>query len=265
MIELVIGIVVGLVVFSAILMPVVNNAEHAGATQVVNGTTYMHSVNDETTIALSQTTMVIGDQIIEGSGYAPVASDVFWVTMNLASMNIFYYDESTHYGAITGANISINPAEKTIALTNITPAAGSAITETSLNLTYNDFCFVRDMQGDYTCTTIANISDIKINSIDQVYAVGAYSGVYSVSNNVVKTNGVAQEGDAFTVNTTADPELKSIEQNTSVQLSYLIVPAIVYGQSMMSDGVLQMIDVIPILIICGFIISIVANALSRRE
>lgn len=266
MVEMVVGIIIGILVMSAILIPTIDNAAHTGATHVINGSTYMHELDEETTMVLSPDTIIVGDQTINGNGYAPIATDLCWITMNATSLNIFWYDgESSHYGGITGANVALDPAEKTISITDITPAAGSPITETSLELTYNDFCFIRDVKGDYTCTTLANISDLMVNSINDVYAVGAYSGLNSVSNNVVKVNDVAQAGDAFTVTTTSDPDLIKFSKNTTEALSYIIVPASVWGESAVSDDMLKLLDAIPLIMTCVLIIGVTSIIVSRRE
>lgn len=260
------GIVVGILVTSAISVPMIYCSTSSETTRVINGSTYMHELDEETTMVLSPDTIVVGDQTVNGNGYAPIATDLCWITMNVTYLNIFWYDgESSHYGGITGANVALNPAEKTISITDITPTAGSPITETSLDLTYNDFCFIRDVKGDYTCTTLANISELMINSINDVYAVGAYSGINAVSNNIVKINGTSQAGDAFTVTTTSDPDLIKFSMNTTEALSYIIVPASVWGESAVSDDMLKLLDAIPLIMTCVLIIGVTSIIVSRRE
>lgn len=261
----VVGLVIGVILLASLLVPAIDSASHAGATHVTNGTTFMHELDEETTMILTPGSIVVGEQVIEGTSYAPIASDMFWVTMNATYMNIFWYDGSTHYGGIAGANVTLNPADKSISITDITPSAGSTITDTSLELTYNDFCFIRDVNGDYTCTTPTDISNLMVNSVNDVYAVGAYSGVYSVSDNIAKINGVAQEGDAFTVTTTSDQDLVKIAINTSLQLAYLFVPASVWGESAVSNDALQLLYVIPVMIICALLIGVVSIMISRRD
>lgn len=272
LIELTVGIVVGLVVFSAILMPVVNNAEHtASTTKYTNEGTGSFAELD-----LSETVTIIP----RNGGYTINGENV-----NATGDNKYIYAD-TFKGAATIANTVLNvdifaPTPQYVGyVSKIVISEGTAtITRTieGTDTEYTASCewvIISDDAGDMTLCTDGAYTN---GSFYATYPPGVvWTGLgfvavvedYALSsvNGASTTNGVMTDISENVVGSITTENYKSTVSVVYEDQTYdlgILAPKIV--EITTPNDLSGMIGVIPILIIAGLIIGIVGVAISRRE
>lgn len=265
---LVAGIVVAILLLAAVVVPIIDTTAHTGAATVTNtGLKDMRAVDDDVTMVLSNTnSIVVDDEIITGYGYAAVVSDTVWIAINNGGLNIFYYDgTAAGWSAMGGANVAIDYETKTISLTDIVqPGSNWNLDSTSLELSYELFCFVPTLAGEWI-TTNSNLSDIRVNSAEQFFALSYSSATFNViDNNTHYANGTEQEGDAITL-TEDVAGIYSVSINATMTSPVVVVPKTIWGDSSLSPTELQLLQLIPLLITVGIILAVVSTVISRRD
>lgn len=266
---LVAGIAVAALLLAAVVVPIIDSTSHTGAAKITNtGLKDMRAVDADVTMVLSNTnTIIVDDETITGYGYPAVMSDTVWIAINNGGMNIFYFDgENAGWSAMGGANVAIDFETKTISLTDIVqPGSNWNLDSTSLELTYEMFCFVPTLSGEWISAT-SNLSDLRVNNADQYFAISYKSGtLHTIANNVYYQDGVAQEGDALTLTEGTSPGIYSVTMNTELTSPVVIVPKVVWGNSSLSPTELQLLQLIPLLITVGIIMAVVTMVISRRD
>lgn len=298
MIELTVGIVVGLVVFSAILMPVVNNSTTTDRTFTNDGLWRMKAIEDGDSWARSSDT---GTWIYDGvDSITPASAD--------AGSNIALGDDwcVRANGQLRGHTIGGNPGAPSFVAdsdsVDFTPGGGlNGSTEQSLTgfgysangdhvmLPYGGAAY---MNGDSVLYATGNsivdganvIVHIEgtINDADiQITVDSNYSntGTPVLSNLVIsnkQVNYTAVNGfndlyslESITFDAAFDLTVNDTTTSYSGAVSYssYVVPYQVtaeLSQHLDSDEI-QLIRTIPILIIAGLIVGIAAAVVSRRE
>ena len=280
LIELTVGIVVGLVVFSAILMPVVNNAKLTTGDEVTytnTGAGYtLLTTSENMSISLYDTTITI-----DGVEY-PAKTGTYW---GIATDTwVIRYNGST-FDFTTGRLNGGEPYGPQIDGATITLADGNSTVE----YTFDNHTRSETYSSSYTWAAIPSQSGewITVSQNSQVYVNDLndfiLSGFYTTGDNDAYYTYYDGVSSAYYSSTTYPAEftadLTLVEGTTDVYQTsrplmhvgdesftpyvYLVKEKISGHAD--SGTVYDMISVIPILIIAGLIIGIVGVAISRRE
>lgn len=269
-----IAAVVSLIVLAGVLMPVLNDAEHAGAESYSNGTTYMSKATGTVDMIITNNHSIISNgNEIAGYDYVAFMSDTCWIAINVASVNVFWNDGTAGFSPIGGANVTIDADAKTITLSDITLVSSSTLTETTLTVDYNSDCYYRSVDGDYAQVAYSSIGDVRVLADSQIAGVG-YAG-----SNIVWWNGteVSYDGTVksnpgvITLTDSTPAEFKTVtisytpEGGTAINPIKVIVPATIWTEGAIDDSSLMILGAIPVLIIVSILMGIVVLILSRRQ
>lgn len=281
LIELTVGIVVGLVVFSAILMPVISNAQTNNGTEVTLTQEYDASFapnynlwdGEDVTISFSADGFMVNDELvtIAVTQRILVASNDFACRSGgsgtTSAVNIQYLGHDGQYA--TSFTFTVVDGVYTLS------AANGAISLTG-NLDWMVYAVPGEgnidlVQPSLTTSFITGNTD-NIIVLGNVYTTGENDTFYSYYNGDLTVN-PAFEGDAsVTIDKTVKEGYTDI-YDTSITVNigdesftpwFILTPKTIAGHEA-SGPIYDMLGVIPILIIAGLIIGIVGVALSRRE
>lgn len=266
------GAAVAIICLATILIPVLDDAQHAGADVYSNGVAKGDIVGERTVdmIVTNTHTIVVNGEEISGYNYEAVLSDAITVAVNASSINVFWTDGTTgHWSAINGANVHIDGPAKTVTLSDITHASSNDnISGNSLTVTYSDFCYYRSTSGEYTEIRDVVLSNYTVNNSDQVFAATQKGASTYIAWNDGKTytNGAVGDSGISLTPVEGHPEVStitSIAADTTTP-SWVVVPAKVYGESVMG-GMSNILGVIPLLIVAAIIVSIATVVVRARE
>lgn len=236
MIELTVGIVVGLVVFSAILIPVVNNATATEATFTNDGFMRMSEITDESedvVITWAYTApydLVIGDEIVKipttttagtfAFPYTIFANDGWGVRVSVSNndrVDINLYGSSSAsllWYATTAESDTV-----TITLSEGTATFKKA-SSTAVTQTYTS-AYIPDNNGEYTLKKMNSPAYMTKDSI--IYSTGRSSLVYSGVTTALNINvqGNIDDGATVTVLAPTGYTVSNIEVNASAVSGYI--------------------------------------------
>ena len=295
MIELTVGIVVGLVVFSAILMPVVNNAtttEHTFTNegyfkvQEYSGDNIEYSaswdhtepaqftVNDEA-IPITYTDNVNTSIVLDGNFFLRYFPNT--------GVTLYYGSQAIVEANVTnGFDMTLSYSEGTLTITN-----GTATREITVDTFYsiaNDGPFVMKKGNVKAYMTEDSIiygsgrtnvgtdvvGTLVSGTVDDV-DVTIWRGEATPRDIVINATEVSGYIDLYSFDSVEfwvdDTKEDNPTTTAKITYSYVVVPAEVTAElsSHLDANEIQMIKVIPILIIAGLILGIVGVVLSRRE
>ena len=301
MIELVVGIVVGLIVFSAILMPTVHSSTDATLTVTNTGSYFTTPDEGEHTIVINAASITYDGKVctypdlsLYGSATVVMGEDWFLRLEKSSSTGVNYILGGPPQQYVNLGNATLGDLTVTISGTGFTTTNLS----TSATITRSDVTYFIADKGDY----VLSHDPYVLNSTEFVAGirnVSSYDLFEIVSGTVSETDSydttpirmysfTSLETGTFTDATyevdlsTVNGDLKKLEQinedlivtystdgevTRTITIDYIIVPVeITYDNPAYVGGELSgLIGIIPILIIAGLIIGIVGVALSRRE
>lgn len=278
MIELTVGIVVGLVVFSAILMPVIDGAQKNAGAEVTytNGqqAVYHLAENDSVTFERTYASATGGFVTINGTTYSQteigafgnlLMSDSITITQNAGGNQCNVYAKDVNTGTLFSGSASFT---LTAADGEITIIVG----DNTYTYAYT-WLYYYAPDGEYSLMDSTNTTRY-VKSINDYTASGLYASGENDCYYFVKNGEVTAEGYDATVDYTLTP----VEGTTDIYTITLtinvddesfspyvvLVPLTVTGHAD-SGAIYDMLGVIPILIIAGLIVGIAATVISRRE
>lgn len=294
MIELTVGIVVGLVVFSAILMPVVNNAtttentfdntaygyyqmkefevgdkwERTGTVWTLNGETLTTDASDTVSIIVSNNEVVRQGGSVRGTLFGSnnlTAAEV--ITVDSVDKLLFNngttpYDYDSGYGATNNGNYILKTYTDKAYVhgdTNLwaTGVTGQVGTDSRGNLIVH----IEGTINDGVTITVDKVnnglsSNIVVGEATINYeAVSGYEDLYLI--------------DTITFTITADYTVDETTTTITTDATYstFVIPKqVIAEKTVHADAeTIAMLETIPILIIAGLIVGIAATVVSRRE
>ena len=291
LIELTVGIVVGLVVFSAILMPVVNNATVTHKTIINEGAYNLSDSDDDYTITYDPTgKFVIGDKEIPFNTLPndaitiASAKDMLLRFQNWAaqSYNVWLFVDG-EAARVVASNTNASPVNIVFNNGSFSVDAGSI----SASYTSDESVRIFNPDGKYTMTIYDQpatiLKDTTVIVGNGTTAVNAWTNRFyiegtaedidvtpasgiTVSNVTVNTTEIGQYKDAVELNSIT---FTATDGTNTVDATYnrVIVPIEIDAELAyhLNSDEIQMISVIPILIIAGLILGIVGVVISRRE
>lgn len=299
MIELTVGIVVGLVVFSAILMPVMNNAtatEHTFTNEGYARYASIESTSDEVITVIWDHTkpLIINvngedvDYTVNASSTSIVFGDNWSVRLNDAgtSAGMQYIGNSNQDYLLTS---TANEMDMTITLSagTATLTDGTTTKTNSYNTAFypnKDGTMVMK-KSDESAHLLKDSSIIAANGMTNVhgsaigirfdgtiqdgYEFNLYRNVASASVSNVESHYVEDVRYLDLVelsNITFNLDVED-ETTTPATYSYFLIPYQVTAELAVhaDQDTIEMLKVIPILIIAGLIVGIAATVVSRRE
>lgn len=259
-----ITLTIGIIFIGALLVPAINDAEHSGATNYSNGDTNMKEVGSSIAdlIISNQNSITSDGDIITGHSYPAVMCDGITIYITNNGVNIFWTTEGIgHWSAMNGANVTIDGTNKTVSLTNITPAPSNNNLNgaTELDIPYTTQCYYRASSGDYVGANTSQISQVKVLSDDQVISSFFKSSKYAFATGTSTTEDGSESETPITL-TLADStpeEFKTISAINWIDNSSpiaIVVPATIWTESAIDQSSLHIIFVLPVLFIVGLLV-----------
>jgi hypothetical protein len=263
LVNMAIALTIGVVLIGALLVPTINDAEHAGATSYSNGDVYVDTVGSSTAelIITNQNSITSNGDIIDGHSYSAVMCDGITVYITNGGCNIFWTDSgNNNWSAIKGANITINGENKTVTLSNITPATSNDNLDgaTELEIGYTSDCYYRATTGDYVSLNNSQLSQAKVISEDQIISSFYKNAKYAYCIGTAATeSGAESETPAVITLTDSTPEefksISALTWNGATPIAF-IVPDTIWTESVIDNSMIGIIYVIPMLFIVGLLI-----------
>lgn len=257
---MIITVTIAVICVGSILVPVINDAQHSGADSFDNGSMYMAKVTKNTEMIITNTNAIYSDgNEITGYGYAAILADSAFIAINNGNVNIFWGNQDiAGWSAIAGANITINPTEKTITLSEITHSSyNDNITGDTLVINYGNTCFYRAVSGDYVSVEYANIADVRVLEDSDIFAATqAVSTYYFWNNTEVTVNGVVQSTPGTITLGSSASQFKTISAIAfgTTAPSFVIIPEKIWGDSAINNNATTILKAIPAIVIIGLLI-----------
>lgn len=291
MIELTVGIVVGLVVFSAILMPTVNNVTEQTRTYTNEGVSFALADPEDTeihTIIVTADGLTSDGVTIDATSYLP--GDY---TILFGQHSILRYSPATGRVVFGGSNgESTSSIFTDVRTANSSETLTLTLNGTQLTATNGDTTRIVDDNWAYVSNvgTYSYSVNPCVTDSDRIIGGGVTYSPFS-SATVICFDGTIEDIDAIIARASPAATLNDVRVSTSgvatnlvkidaiyfdatqnendvtATYTYFLAPKeIVYNNPDYVGGDLDgLFEVIPILIIAGLIIGIVGVALSRRE
>ena len=305
LVKLVVGVVVGALMLSAILVPMINDAT----------TTNRTFENNEYFITMDKIGPEDGPHTITWEKVNPnvIVVDDVEITPTWESITIFaeednllrcskastgYYlnfvgaTQPVGYGSINDKSVSVTIDDGTVTFSGVSSSDNTYSTNSTFNVGY---IINPDNEGQYSFVLKTPNAKAYVLGDSEIYGIG-FSNVGGAWQNIFSISGTINDGiDVTLVSTTLSDnptisneatvyttvsgyeDLYQFEKETftatydgtatNLTYSYVIVPASVTAE--LSDhadqNTIQMLEVIPILVTVGLILGVVGVAFSRRD
>ena len=287
---LVITLTLGIILTASLLVPIINDAQDGQRITYNNVGLNANLVGNESVTYTWEagTGITIGDDVIAANQSANgpnvlFFSDSGWMKTNFASTVATYYEFDGTINAIsniTAATITVDPATKTITISNVT--ASTTVDDTSFN--YSEWALIPAVSGDYVFWAPYSTSKVMHQDDDaKIYAAYNSGGTWAVSF----ANG-AQTTKTGTVEYTTNFDGAPIEgyegivdysvgSNATDGYTITVSDTAAYAQVMAfersatgvaannGNEIISLLGVLPILVIIGLVLMAVRAITLRNE
>lgn len=295
--KMVLGIVLTLIVVSAVAIPVIETTQESIYTNYSNtGYYYSEPVDESVTIEYAGSAPVIKVNDVQittvaDRNYPIIVSDSFMISRfcSVPLANIEYIADdgkSTNIGFITGGKFVIDPTERTITCSNLTyQDEHSGVTDLTVN--YDKYAFNIAENGSYVIYTPASGSSADMYLPEHGWYTAWHDSTPSQNNNYAFFDGeklVKQSNAGMETSITNDSEnITGYNEVTKATITdaagsdvyasfgsvayynaMFIVPAVVHGVSNDNQVVHTLISIVPLILVIAMLIGIVGTLLIKR-
>lgn len=287
----IIVIVVGVIFSVSLLVPVVNDAIDDAKTIYNNESGFYSLIASDESGAVTgsideNNVLTINGETISGTSQrSALMSDNFYLRYSGSAHTLNYWDADNS----VMASISHVPVEFTAENGVLTYTDKSVEPEVTVTIPYTWFAYNTAQESDYRdIVTTGTAKTLYVNDITQIYSVGKLSdatGLVSINKGQL---GKTYDGDDVTLTLTTH-EVPNVRDVVSVQVSTgevsdikynltvddtttsaftgnILVPYKVVGiNEYPGEGYIELISVIPILVIVGILLGVIALLFARRE
>lgn len=304
-VALVVGASVMVLIFSALLVPIINDATTTERTLTNTGYFNMNKITDtdETTHTIawdatnSQVLTVDGvDMPVSNWGIGSYQQvTVFATETDLIRVNPISGGQSISWVQIRGNQVNYAQANSTFSATMSEGSATISVDSSPWSLTYSEAYIITNGEGQYTMKkadeTAYMLSDSLIYSLGYTqlpYSGGNDNVVFGVNGNINAVNVSVVRHSAATTISISDVEIHKTEvasyvgvsafdkitfvatddgTPTDVTYSYVIVPAEITAELAVhpDDGTRALLSAIPIIAMIGIVLAVVGVAIVGRS
>lgn len=280
----VVGIVVAVLIVSALAIPVISNYSDSTYVAYNNSSGHLAKIiDDDVTVTFDSGTVTVdGVAVAVTSNAKPfVISDTVTIGWQTDYANIYGLVSGTLSKVynIKSMTISIDASEHTIACSSITYTEGHTGASTVTLDTYT-WAFVQENTGGYEVLngsrTGASTENVYVASIDNIYSFSVNSSdAYSLHGATVKHNGQVDEDVTATITLSSIPGISGVmsfvytnntttskiiisDDDTDLSLGDIIVPNKVTGEKTDQVTFRTILNIVPLLLVVGIVIGAVS-------